>query len=268
MDHRTETPKSPGVFPGIPFEIYRGWECFNITTGLQLEKSIGHYFWAPNNNYRDSQSMKIGRMFESLLLEPDKFEENYLITEVSDRRTKEFKLAEQTAATEGKELILQNEAAKIFAMQDSVLGRNCAGQLITEPGDVQTSIVWEENGILCKGRTDKIIIKDKMLIDLKTTADASPETFAKTVGKYGYHVQLAHYASGLRANGIHIEHCIILAVENEPPYGAIPYRLTEQTLSIGEERRRKLFEVLKTAEATEDALAYPDCIQELALATN
>lgn len=66
----------------------------------------------------------------------------------------------------------------------------------------QTVVVWDwicpmtERAIRCKAMLDIVPDGTSALIDLKTTADASPEAWGYHVKKYGYHYQGAMYLDG------------------------------------------------------------------------
>jgi hypothetical protein len=56
------------------------------------------------------------------------------------------------------------------------------------------------------------------VFDFKTSADASPEGFAKLAWQLGYDVQAAWYLDGLNACGIPVNRIGFIVVESEPPH--------------------------------------------------
>ena len=69
------------------------------------------------------------------------------------------------------------------------------------------------------------------ILDFKTTLDARPSEFERSIFKYGYHRQGAMYLEAAAAHGIPAKHYVIIASEKVPPYGTCIYRLTEGAIS-------------------------------------
>ena len=73
-----------------------------------------------------------------------------------------------------------------------------------------------------------------VIVDLKTTRDASPDGFAKSVAQYRYHVQAAFYSDGYKAAfGEAPRGFVFIAVETEPPYLVAVYVASETMTSRG-----------------------------------
>lgn len=59
--------------------------------------------------------------------------------------------------------------------------------------------IWEENGVLCRGRLDCVDRYEHVIYDLKTTRDGSHRAIERSIREYGYHVQRAAYVSAWEA---------------------------------------------------------------------
>lgn len=85
---------------------------------------------------------------------------------------------------------------------------------------------YNEDGTIteCKAKFDRLILDEEtgevFIIDLKTTADASPEQFAKDSANFAYGWQSAFYSLPFAENGM-IPHFYIIAVEKEEIGGAV-----------------------------------------------
>jgi exodeoxyribonuclease VIII len=91
-------------------------------------------------------------------------------------------------------------------------------------------------GALVKVRPDYIIPDRRVILDVKTTKDASPEGFARSCGQYRYDVQDALYTdlSAQYFGGDSDDwEFLFLAVENTPPFNAAIYRLSEADIEYG-----------------------------------
>ncbi|HID70728.1 MAG TPA: exodeoxyribonuclease VIII, partial [Desulfobacterales bacterium] len=72
------------------------------------------------------------------------------------------------------------------------------------------------------------------IVDLKTTIDASPESFARSCVNFGYHRQEALYRMIYKLHfGEEPRGFIFVAVEKEPPYAVGVYVLGEEELNLG-----------------------------------
>ena len=109
--------------------------------------------------------------------------------------------------------------------------------------------IWEmanstegEDIIKCKGKVDCVYTRPvgnknpKVLIDVKTTQDASPESFKRTAYRYGYHRQSAFYLNGFEADEFWFA-----VVEKEAPYRTALYKASEEFIEAG---RREISELL------------------------
>jgi hypothetical protein len=56
------------------------------------------------------------------------------------------------------------------------------------------------------------------MLDLKTTTSADPVTFCKSAAEYGYDIQAAFYAEGVRRTTGRECRYILIPQEKEPPY--------------------------------------------------
>ena len=68
------------------------------------------------------------------------------------------------------------------------------------------------------------------LVDLKTTTDASPFAFKRSISKYSYGTQMAYYRDAVRSGGVDPCGAIIIAVDKKAPFTTAVYRMNEETL--------------------------------------
>lgn len=213
-------------------------------SGLDLiEKSPAHYFYADKEK---TKAMVIGSAFHDLVLLPDIFEKNYAVKpDGLSFATKEGKAWK--AENEGKEILSQEEFDAINAMKESVLAHHSASKLLAQ-GKPETSIFWrDESGVECRCRPD-FIHSSGVIVDLKTTTDASPRGFAKSVAEFRYHVQDAYYSNGYKhAFGELPKGFVFIAVEKKPPYAVGVYTLDDAAKIEGEIRFKENIETYKQA---------------------
>jgi len=128
----------------------------------------------------------IGGYFHTAILEPDKIK-NFKIVEASSRNTKAYK-----EITEGEVCLLQHEVDKVEALVDKMMNNTVCREFIhTEGNEFEVPGVAHLGGNYWKGKADIVNHKEKLVIDLKTTADLSK--FYWSAKKYNYDSQAFVY---------------------------------------------------------------------------
>jgi len=128
----------------------------------------------------------IGGYFHTAILEPDKIK-NFKIVEASSRNTKAYK-----EITNGEICLLQHEVDKVEALVDKMMNNTVCREFIhTEGNEFEVPGVAHLGGNYWKGKADIVNHKEKLVIDLKTTADLSK--FYWSAKKYNYDSQAFVY---------------------------------------------------------------------------
>jgi len=178
-----------------------------------------------------------------------------------DRRTKagkELFAAFQESAS-GKTIVTQEEYDTIMAMRQSILCHRWARTML-EKGLPEQSHFWNdaETGLPCKCRFDRIY--ETLIVDYKTTQDASPHGFQKAAMTFGYHLQAAHYTDSIPGAQF-----VFICQEKEAPYAVACYQADGEFLAYGRSERARLMKQI--AECRESGIwpGYLDGIQMLYL---
>ena len=156
-----------------------------------------------------TEAMIVGRAMHMMLLQPDEFKKHFAVWTGGARQSKKAKEAYADLVLENpnKEIITQAQFDKCEAMANALFSQPTAAEMLRRPGLHETTILWTngegDNALACRGRADKIIVdsEPQTLLDPKTTEDASPWAFQKSIVKYGYHKQAMYYLDGLAASG-------------------------------------------------------------------
>jgi len=193
----------------------------------QVHKSPAHYIAALNKEAKEPTAAQLfGSLVHSVLFNQD----NFAISPICDRRTKEGKLLYDAFLqdAQGKELIVTEEqyenALKIVA---AVQQHPKAASLLSE-GKAEMPIFGEIDGTKFKCKPDFHNTKFDVLVDLKTTQDSSPSEFSKSVLNYRYHVQAAFYLDITKAKRF-----FFIAVEKEAPFNVEVYELDQEAIDKG-----------------------------------
>jgi hypothetical protein len=212
-----------------------------------------------------------GTALHCAVFEPVRWESEFAELPKLDRRTKEGRELhrELREANPGKELLPADDYESVKGMAESIRATKAARRLIESAGSCECSAVWtdEKTGLQCKGRFDKLaaIAGRTVIIELKTTVDASPFGFPKQSIKYGYHVQTSYYLTGHeRATGQPAVH-VTIAVESDAPYAVALYTPDDSTLLTGSIIWRRYLDMYAECVKTGRWPGYADRIETLSL---
>ena len=202
-------------------------------------------------------AMRLGSLVHCAVLEPDELLQRYGVA--GDRRTKAGKEQAAAMAAEGIEAVSEADMVTALLMADAVRQHPAAAALLTT-GKAEQSFWWDDQqtGLRCKCRPDWMT--GSVLVDLKTTIDASPAGFARSVAAYRYHVQARHYLSGTFA-----ERFVFIAVEKTYPYAVGVYELDAAAMEHGETLRRRNLATIADCKAINEWPGYGTDIQPLSL---
>lgn len=205
-------------------------------------------------------AMVFGEALHCSVLEPRRFADQYRVFE-GDRRTKAGKEAYEALTARGASVLSAADADAISAMTMSVRKHPVAGGLLAD-GMAEASVFWqdERTGLECKARPDWWHRERGLVVDLKTTDDASPAGFARSVATYRYHLQAAHYRAGTGCSRF-----LFVAVEKKAPYAVAVYELDTDAIRAGAELQATLLGQYASCQEFGVWPGYPAEIQQLAL---
>ena len=110
-------------------------------------------------------------------------------------------------------------------------------------------------GIKAKCRPDWISSDGHTVVDLKTTQDASPKGFQKSIANFGYHIQSSFYMRVLQNLDIPVKEFIFIAIEKTAPFCVGVYRASMEML---EEGNKKVDEAINQILWCKENDSYPD----------
>jgi hypothetical protein len=151
---------------------------------------VGKLLTDPLNAFQPSKpspAFLVGGYFHTCILEPDKLEK-FKIVKSTTRNTKAYK-----DVAGGELCLLQHEVDMVESMRQKVMDNDICKDLITA-GDVEYEVPMIEEifGNVWKGKADIVNHDEKLIIDLKTTADITK--FKWSASKYNYDSQAYIYS--------------------------------------------------------------------------
>ena len=128
----------------------------------------------------------VGGYFHTAILEPDKLKK-YRVIPSSTRNTKAYK-----EMSGGELCLLQHEVDAIELLSDTMLANDvCKGLIRDSNTEYETPAIAKIEGEMWKGKADIINHNEKLVVDLKTTADIT--RFKWSASKYNYDSQAYIY---------------------------------------------------------------------------
>lgn len=257
----------------------------------EINRSPAHYY----NKYLDpnrlrkppTEAFRRGSIFHKLVLEPDDFKNEYVILPASapayptetqwkaENPSKETRQAiefwrQLTTSKPNHTMITIEEYELAQRMRDAVMRHTSARELFELQGVAEETILFTDpdTGAPCKCRPDWRV-RQGIIVDLKSTKDASPEAFGRAAYNYRYHVQSPFYVDGTNASFGHeaVQEFVFVAVESEPPYGVGVYFIGKEDMELG---RRDYKRNLATYVACKESgiwPAYSQAIEPLRIPT-
>ena len=175
----------------------------------------------------------------------------------------------------GKVILTDAEWEAVDGMSEAIHQHPAACALLEKPGaKMEVSAYWTDvgSGVFCRCRPDCWIADHGLVLDLKTTEDASPEGFARSCLKYRYHVQAAMYLDGLNLcsaqAGLQLpkqKHFAFIAVEKKPPYLVAVYVLDADSLELGRQEYQQDLHTYAACLAQDTWPGYAERVTTLSL---
>jgi exodeoxyribonuclease VIII len=241
----------------------------------QMARSPLHY-WArfldPNRVVPEpTPAMQIGSAVHTHVLELDQWDARYVTApEGIDRRTKVGKAEWEvfTTASTGRTVLSRDDADLVMRMGRSVFGHPAAAMLLNMPGKAETTHMWTDaaTGLQCKCRPDWLTDDGRLIVDLKTTENASAREFARSIATWRYHVQAAWYLDGIeQATGTRPEQFIFVTVEKKAPFACAVYAADAEMIAAGAQTAARDLELLAICKAADTWPGYSDQIEPISL---
>lgn len=221
----------PGLFvAGMDEGVYHAGPEIS-KSGLDLiEKSPAHY--AQREQKEPTPAMRMGTAIHRALLEPERFEAEYVVVDAKDRRQKAYKDA---VLEHGVELVLlPHEHDNLRAIQRAAFERPMIESLLKALGHRELSAFAKDpvTGVVVRCRYD--LLGAGFAVDLKKSRDVFERGFSRAVASYRYHVQVALYSDVYKwLTGEELEAFWLVAIEETPPYTIVPYRLDDIAIEAG-----------------------------------
>lgn len=201
---------------------YRNAEGISRSELWRLSSTPEKFKWQMEHPEPPTPALLFGQAAHKFILQPESFDEEFVVAPIVDRRTKAGKdIWADFEAAAGDRAVIDSAQFDTIANMASVMNENSYVQKLLE-GTKELPYIWtdELTGEICKVRLDCLsVVGDKhIIVDYKTAMDAGTDAFMHSAVKHGYDFQAAMYLEGCKA--VSGEEClfVFIAQEKEPPY--------------------------------------------------
>lgn len=272
-----------GLVHGLPNDQYhRGPGLSN--SGLKaLRKSPWHYHalhhlplpeWFVDDFDADvSNSLFAGTLCHCALLEPAEFDKRYLVG--PQVKTRAAKLWKDFVEAHPKHTVITPRQYAVAHGQASALRAVPAVAEILDGGECEVSGYWKDpaTGVLCRCRPDCMnrtfgtpSAPAVMLLDPKTTTDASAAAVKNTIARFGYHHQAEWYCRGIATiTGLPIAGFIFAFVESSYPFGCRVVEIEPESYEVARRENREALELYAYCERMQNWPGYSPEIETVSL---
>ncbi len=210
-----------------------------------FKKSVYHHI---NSSFKTTDAMNFGSAVHSAILEGGT---DIAVLPELNLRTKQGKKVKDDFIKDntGKIIIKPEEQAAIENIKYNFNNHNLARSLVQRLTETEVSYYGKIDNIDVRVRPDGIKEND-YIIDIKTTADASPRYFKSSIYNFAYHLQACFYCEALGYDPAKFR---FLCIENKYPYSVEVFAMSDDMIEYGKDAWRIAFnswkEYLETNEA-------------------
>ena len=222
-------------------------------------KSIAHW---KNKTHKESPTLDIGTAIHAACLERDDLHK-LVIRGPETRRGKAWTEAKEEADSMGATLLTESDYDLAMAVAESVMMTPRVERMLNDPACLKEKSIINtcpQTGLTLKCRPDALL-PQRAVLDIKTTIDASPRGFGKSVRGYGYDLQASFYLMACNLEGFDCQNFAFIAVEKEKPFCVAIHTLDRDYLQWADKQVQLVLGQIKKAQDKGDySTGWPDII--------
>lgn len=248
----------------LPEEQYHSRTELSSTQARQLLESPARYKHALTAQRESSATFDLGSAVHAKVLGVGWGIEEL---EFDSFRSKAAQEARDAAREAGLIPMLAKDLEVVHAMSEASLAHPMARVLFEEAAGREVSVFSEVDGVPVRCRFDALGEPregGRVAVDLKTTLDASPGGFTRSVASYGYDVQAGHYEDTLEAvDGEIRPRMVFVCVEKSAPHLVAVHRLSALWEQMGAVKAREARRLLRDCTESGEWPGYPEEVHTL-----
>lgn len=241
MSQHTPGPRIEFGMPAADYHADSSISASFLRTAIK--RTLAHAHLSRISDFEQSPAMKLGEALHCSVLEPLEFCKRFVAAPKIDRRS-----------NDGKK--------KVDSMANAIRANDLAMRYLSSSQHMhEVSLFWDRDGLPCKARLDCLCPDECAVVDIKTTTDANPHAFERTILKYGYHHQAAWYLDGCERTGIkNATRFIFVVVESSAPFAVTVHEIDADYIAHASDEIDAILPSVKEAVRN---IAYPAYAQKL-----
>lgn len=243
------------IYPNITREEYDALEGVNNSKLKHFKDSAKHGAYKTKTPFKPTAAMIMGTAIHTLVLEPHKFKDEYIIGGPINEGTGKtyggasgkFK-AWMESQEKGKKYLTDQDATTAHRVAHNTKQNKVAMFWLDQCEYKETAIDWVDpySGLKCKALLDAFSVANLTFADFKTIGKSvAYDELSKTIYNMGYYQQFAFYRDGLFHNGIQCNDVIAVFAQTADEQDVATARIGFESLALGTVHYQKCFDNYK-----------------------
>lgn len=230
----------------------------------KISKTPLHFRYEMDHPTEPTPAMVFGIAAHKMILEPDTFYQDFAITPVVDKRTKEGKAIWSDFCDycndNALDPITPEDYDRLQEMLFAVRENDTAKQLLIGPHERAFTWTDQMTGEKCKVKVDCLTEYNgrKYIVDYKTTDSCEDGKFERACRKYGYKFQAGMYREGVFQTYLEQYGFAFIAQEKTAPYAVRVYFCDDEFVNEGYDQFRTLLGIYHNCKETGNWYGYGD----------
>ena len=193
-----------------------------------------------------TDNLILGSVIHTLILEPQKLDDEYIIMPELNLRTNADKAVKAELEAEAKATNKTLVKSEIFNQAEAVAKsflKSSLSSFLRGEVKAEASFFGEIDGVKVKARPDLILPQQQIIIDFKTTSQVgggSADGFAKMAANFSYYIQASLYLEITKYKQFYF-----IVLETAEPFMVGCYKLDAEALEFGKSEIRRAIEIYK-----------------------
>ena len=259
-----------GLVHGLPNQDYHRGPGLSSSGLKVLRKSPWHYhaihalerpaWFADDFDDDTTTALFAGTLCHCATLEPAAFDLRYVVAPLKANGKPMNKNSKEWATfveNEPRTVISAKQKAVAFGQAASLRAIPAVAEIL-DGAEFEVSAYWRDpaTGVLCRCRPDAMNrtfgtpeAPAVMLLDAKTTTDASVPAIRNSIARYGYHHQAEWYSRGIaQTTGLEVAGFLFAFVESAYPFAARVVELHPDAYMAARDENRQALELFAACE--------------------
>jgi hypothetical protein len=276
------TTLGPGVHRDLSYDAYAAIPALRHSVLHEMKRSPAHAVAKQLEHSKGTKPMVLGSALHCAVLEAHLFPSKFAVRPMDHKTGQPLKLTTKAgkewaeSIPAGVEILDGDMPEKVNGMVGALRAHALASLLLfgDGPGSNEVSVVWDEDGLLCMRRLDRMArVKipsgwstwtGTAIVELKTTVDARPWAFASQAERLGYFGAAEWSLRGADAvAGKAPRRYFFVAVETALPFAVQVHEPTVGDLAAAREENDILLAKYRECASTNHWPSYPEGISVL-----